>query len=140
MALRLGKVNWFNDWTIKEQALKEIISGAKKISDLTDKDFRPNIRQKIVDMKIGLDIATIAYKKLADRIVLIAGDSDFVPAAKLARMEGVEVTIDPLGKRLSSDLIEHVDYVETKLDPDNLSDVSETMKKFFVTNKKEISR
>lgn len=139
MALRLGKVTWYNDWTINEKTLKAIMDGTKAISELTDKDFKANIRQKIVDMKIGLDIATIAFQKLADRIVLIAGDSDFVPAAKLARVEGVEVTIDPLGKKISNDLIEHVDYVETKLDPDNPQDVS-IRKNFFVINKKTIIR
>lgn len=138
MALRLGKVNWFNDWIINENALKEIINGTKNGTELTDDDFTPNIQQKIVDMKIGLDIATIAFKKLADKIILIAGDSDFVPAAKLARTEGLEVIIDPLGKKLSNDLIEHVDHVRTMLDPDDPKDVSLTKKSFFVINKKSL--
>lgn len=38
-------------------------------------------------MKIGLDIATFSYKRLVDQIVLISGDNDFVPAAKLARRD-----------------------------------------------------
>lgn len=42
-------------------------------------------KQKGVDMKIGLDIASLAYKKQLDQIILISGDSDFVPVAKLAR-------------------------------------------------------
>ncbi len=91
-----------------------------------------------MDMKIGLDISTITYKKFASRIVLIAGDSDFVPAAKLARMEGMHVTIDPMGKKLTADLIEHVDYVHTELDPDNPNDVAPSKKGFFVKNPKEI--
>lgn len=41
-----------------------------------------DIQQKGVDMKIGLDISSLAYKKLVNQIVLIAGDSDFVPAAQ----------------------------------------------------------
>ncbi|EIO86113.1 NYN domain-containing protein [Escherichia coli] len=32
-----------------------------------------------------MDITTLAYEKLVDVIVLVAGDSDFVPAAKLNR-------------------------------------------------------
>lgn len=38
-------------------------------------------KQKGIDMKIGIDIATLTLKKL----VLI----DFVPATKLARIEGI---------------------------------------------------
>ena len=40
-------------------------------------------------MKIGLDIAALAHKGLVTRIVLIAGDSDFAPAAKHARREDI---------------------------------------------------
>ena len=40
-------------------------------------------------MRIGLDIATITLKKQANIIVLASGDSDFVPAAKLARRKAL---------------------------------------------------
>lgn len=62
-------------------------------------------------MKIGLDIATIALKKLADKIILIAGDTDFVPAIKFARSEGVQVFISTLTNFCSPSLIEHTDQV-----------------------------
>ncbi|WP_204245095.1 NYN domain-containing protein [Cloacibacillus sp. An23] len=52
-------------------------------------DVTLNVKQKGVDMRIGLDIASVTYKKQVQRIVLISGDSDFVPAAKLARREGM---------------------------------------------------
>jgi uncharacterized LabA/DUF88 family protein len=41
----------------------------------------------------------------------VTGDSDFVPAAKLARREGVEFLLDPLWQQFSEDLTEHVDDV-----------------------------
>ena len=34
-------------------------------------------------MKMGLDIAWLASKRIADRIILVTADSDFVPAMKL---------------------------------------------------------
>ena len=52
-------------------------------------------------------------------------------------MEGIHVTIDPMGKRLTPDLIEHVDFVHTELDPDNSQDVDPSRKNFFVKNFKE---
>ncbi|GAA8247856.1 hypothetical protein HpBT153_07790 [Helicobacter pylori] len=59
-------------------------------------------------IKIGLDIATLALKKLVQKIVLISGDSDFVPAAKLARVEGIIFTLDPMGNPIREDLEESI--------------------------------
>ena len=57
--------------------MQELIKGTKLWADLTDDDFYYYARQKIVDMKIGLDIAVLAEKRLVNQIVLVAGDSDF---------------------------------------------------------------
>ena len=64
-------------------------------------------------MKIGLDIASMAYKKQVDQIILISGDSDFVSAAKLARREGIDFILDPLGQPIKQDLQEHIDGLRT---------------------------
>ena len=64
-------------------------------------------------MRIGLDIASLAFKGQVERIILIAGDSDFVPAAKLARREGIDFILDPLRKTIRADLQEHVDGLRT---------------------------
>lgn len=66
-------------------------------------------RKKGVDMRIGLDIAALALKKQADTLVLVAGDSDFIPAAKLARREGIDFILDPLWQQINADLFEHID-------------------------------
>ncbi len=79
--------------------------------NLSPDDVRLGMRQKGVDMRIGLDISTLTLKKQVDTILLITGDSDFVPAAKLARREGVEFLIDPLWQSVTDDLHEHVDGV-----------------------------
>lgn len=79
------------------------------MSDLKDSDFVPHLRQKGVDMRIGLDIASITLKKQANTIVLVSDDSDFVPAAKLARREGVTFILDPLWQNVPPDLLEHID-------------------------------
>lgn len=110
-ALRLGEVSRPQQWIIREDAQKDLLSGRLSVADLTDDDFRPGFQQKAVDMRIGLDIASITLKKQADTIVLVTGDSDFVPAAKLARREGARVILDPLWHNVSPDLMEHIDQV-----------------------------
>ena len=69
--------------------------------------------QKGVDMRIGLDIASLAFKKQVDQIVFVAGDSDFVPAAKLARREGIDFLLDPMWSTIHAELHEHVDGVRS---------------------------
>lgn len=73
------------------------------------------LRQKGVDMRIGIDIASIALKKQANTMILVSGDSDFVPAAKLARREGIDFILDPLWQRINADLFEHIDGLQSGL-------------------------
>lgn len=110
VALRLGELSdAYASYKISASALKEICSGTKNIQDLSESDFSISFQQKGVDMRIGLDIASLAYKKQIDQIILIAGDSDFVPAAKLARREGVDFILDPMWSPIKSSLFEHID-------------------------------
>ena len=108
-ALRLGEISLHRKWIIKEKAQQDLLAGRRAVADLTDDDFAPGFQQKAVDMRIGLDIASITLKKQADTIVLVTGDSDFVPAAKLARREGVRIILDPLWHYVAPDLHEHID-------------------------------
>jgi len=111
--LRLGKLADQGGWIIKPEQTKNLLNGVIKISDLQENDVVYEVRQKGVDMKIGLDIASLAYKKLVDQIILIAGDSDFVPAAKLARREGIDFILDPMWNPINPDLHEHIDGLKS---------------------------
>ena len=110
VALRLGELSdAYASYEISASALKDICSGAKTINDLKESDLSISFQQKGVDMRIGLDIASLAYKKQIDQIILIAGDSDFVPAAKLARREGIDFILDPMWATIKDNLFEHID-------------------------------
>lgn len=74
------------------------------------------LRQKGVDIRIGLDITTLTLKKQVDTIILVSGDSDFVPAAKLARREGIDFILDPLWQQVNADLFEHIDGLQSGLE------------------------
>lgn len=113
-ALRLGKLADAQAcYTLRPQVVKKICNGKVTFNDLKEEDFMIDVDQKGVDMKIGLDIASMAYKKQVDQIVLISGDSDFVSAAKLARREGIDFVLDPLGAPIKDDLFEHIDGLRT---------------------------
>jgi len=77
----------------------------------TDDDFEPVFEQKGVDMRIGLDVATFSATRAVDRIALITGDTDCVPAMKHARKAGLQVVLVSLpNHRLASELLWHSDF------------------------------
>jgi uncharacterized LabA/DUF88 family protein len=63
-------------------------------------------------MRIGIDVATLSLKKIAERIILFSGDTDMIPAMKLARREGIQVFVVKLDPwDLKHNLIEDSDGV-----------------------------
>jgi len=116
VVLRLGRSAWQSgQWQMDSNKLGELMAGEIEVDDIEGSDIYPDIRQKGVDMRLGLDIATIVLKRQADRLVLIANDADYVPAVKMARRENIKVVLDPLWTRAAEDLREHVNYVSNKL-------------------------
>lgn len=75
-------------------------------------------------MRIGLDIAALAERRLVNQIIMISGDSDFVPAAKHARRSGIDFILDPMWANITESLSEHIDGIrECVADkPKNLED------------------
>ena len=95
-------------WKLGKQALQNL---RKTGGAITAKDLVPDISQKGVDIRIGLDIASIALKRFAEIFVLVTGDSDFVPPMKFARKEGVRVYLECLGHPVKRELKAHADLV-----------------------------
>ena len=143
-ALRLGHLKKDGDWIpynrhmkgllrIKAQSdyLVEVLKNPEKADPdktaralemlgiwqrLGEDDIQLPLRQKGVDMRIGLDITTMTLKRQVDTIVLVTGDSDFIPAAKIARREGVEFILDPMWQSVEDELQEHVDGIASGFD------------------------
>jgi len=106
-AVRRGIVNDAG-WKLGVAALKSLAKGSRAI---TASDLVPDLRQKGVDMRIGLDIAFIALRRVAEVLVLVTGDSDFVPAMKFARREGMRVYLEHMGHGILRALRAHADMV-----------------------------
>lgn len=103
-------------FTLKPKVLPLVLSGEKDISDLTTRDFILSVSQKGVDMRIGLDVASLAYGRYVNQIILIAGDSDFIPVAKMARRNGIDFILDPMQQYIKPALSEHIDGIESYID------------------------
>lgn len=113
LAIRLGELRDGRRWNLKTDTLDRLLDDEMTLDDLQDEHFSYDVRQDHLDTKIALDIASLAYKKLCSRIVLISGDSNFVPAAKLARREGIDFVLDPMWSKISEELFEHIDGLKT---------------------------
>lgn len=105
-AVRRGVLK-FRGWKPKKVPLK---------AAPTDADFEPDFEQKGVDMRIGLDMASFSESRAVDRIILISGDTDCVPAMKHVRKAGLQVVIVsfPNGRTIP-ELLWHADF-ERKVD------------------------
>ena len=106
-AVRRGVLT-LSGWKLGNSALKSLARTARPIGG---RDLVPDIEQKGVDMRVGLDIAWLSLKRIVDAVVLVTGDSDFVPAMKFARREGIRVYLESLGHGVRRELKVHADVV-----------------------------
>ncbi|WP_292052059.1 MULTISPECIES: NYN domain-containing protein [unclassified Brevundimonas] len=104
-ALRMGDV-LSSGWRVSDSSISKI---SKEPRSLAASDLKPNLRQKGVDIRIGLDIARLALKDTVRSLVVVTADADFVPAFKFARREGIRVYLDTMGRPCRPELIEHSD-------------------------------
>jgi uncharacterized LabA/DUF88 family protein len=109
VALRMGHVALTpNKWKMKPKVARELITSPRA---LTDDDFILDAGQKGVDMRIGMDIARLALREMVRTLIAVTGDSDFVPAFKFARREGVKIILEPMGNGGRIELRQHADIV-----------------------------
>ncbi len=109
VALRLGHLGYDHGWKLKASVVEKLLKQQITVDSLTDNDFKYDIKQVGVDMMLGTDIASVSFNKFAERIILISGDSDFVPAAKLARRSGVDFILDSMHQTIRDELSLHID-------------------------------
>lgn len=78
---------------------------------LTEGDFIPDLEQKGVDLRIGLDIARLSLRALVRTIVVVTGDSDFIPPSSSRDVRGVRVILAHMGHGVKRDLKAHTDGI-----------------------------
>jgi len=106
IAFRYGELA-FDGWKIRN--VREFRDKVNRNEAISNDDFNIRVTQKGIDLKIGLDIAWLAMNCIVDKILLIAGDSDLVPAMKFARKEGLMVYLETLGHGVKKSMFEHSD-------------------------------
>ena len=109
-ALRMGETRLSPiPWKMKARSARELIRTQR---ELNDHDFDLDIGQKGVDIRIGLDMARLALRDTVRAVAVVTGDSDFVPAFRFVRREGVKVMLCTLGHQTARrELKAHADFV-----------------------------
>lgn len=113
VALRLGSIGPSHpQWIVRPQATRELIEGHRGSDTLGEDDVCLDARQRGVELRLAMDVSTLALKGQVQRMVLVTGDADVTPLAKMARREGIDVVLDPMGVPVSPEMAEHVDGVQ----------------------------
>lgn len=108
-AVRRGET-LMRGWKLGEATLRAIQEDPT--TEISARSFVPNIVQKGVDMRIGLDMAALALKRLVQAVVVVTGDADIVPAMRFARREGLRTYLHTMGFAGVRPLLKaHVDVV-----------------------------
>lgn len=109
-AIRMGETRLSPfQWKMKPRSARQLI---KEPREVADRDFDLDIGQKGVDIRIGLDMARLALRDTVRAVAVVTGDSDFVPAFKFVRREGVKVMLCSMGhKGARRELKAHADFV-----------------------------
>lgn len=109
VAVRRGEL-LFRGWRVHAAAMWELAKDPPR--KLRTTDLEPVFMQKGVDMRIGLDIASLALKRLVNAVVLVTADADMVPAMKFVRREGLRVYLHTMGALdRRRELMVHADHV-----------------------------
>jgi len=106
-AVRRGTLA-YRGWKLGRSAMESLRSSPRPVEA---SDFVPDLEQKGVDLRIGLDIATLSLKKPVSTLVLVTGDVDMVPAMKHARKEGLKVFLEIMSHNVNRELRVHADLV-----------------------------
>jgi hypothetical protein len=113
--LRWGKVERRDlRWRLNRgERLEEIVATGKGVKTLPREGWEWELDSPQLPVMLGVDLTKIGLKREADSVILISGGSGFIPAANLARWEGLQFIWDPLWSEYDPELSQFVDLVRT---------------------------
>ena len=117
LAVKLGEAREADTWKLNEDALADLLGKRITVDDLADEDFTPDSHPKGIELRMGVDLASLAYKRQVQQVVLLTGDGAFSSAAELLRHEGVDVVLDPMWQNISEDLFSYIDGLRSTCPP-----------------------
>lgn len=117
LAVKLGEPRDIESWKLTEDAMADLLGKRITVDDLADEDFTPDIAPRGLELRMGVDLATLAYKKHVQQVVLLTGDGAFSSAAELLRHEGIDVVLDPMWQNIPEELFTYIDGLRSTCPP-----------------------
>lgn len=117
LAVKLGEAREADAWKLNDDAMADLLGKRISVDDLADEDFTPDSHPRGIELRMGVDLATLAYKRQVQQVVLLTGDGAFSSAAELLRHEGVDVVLDPMWQNISEDLFSYIDGLRSTCPP-----------------------
>lgn len=112
VALRCGEVR-ARGWALTETYVRSLAGSGPRTPGAGDYEIR--FEQKGVDMRLGIDVATLSLNRYVDRILIASNDTDLIPAFKLARRHGVQVIVPQVGSYTPHpQLVEDSDFTRVR--------------------------
>jgi len=99
---------------IKQAGMQKFLTHLKRLPRFEIKLGRLQVignqfRQKMVDVLMSLDIANMAYENQVQHVILIGGDSDFIPAIKKAKDYGAIVHVYYHPSSVHNEILDEID-------------------------------
>lgn len=107
VSLRMGETV-VDGWKVGDRASQGM---RREKREMTGKDLLPNIKPRGMELRLGMDVASLACQNRVDTLVVVTASGHFLPALKMARSEGLQVWLAPLGHDLKNELRIHSDGV-----------------------------
>ncbi len=117
LALRLGEMVEMDGWRLREDAMNDLLGKRITVDELQDDDFSPGTTARGLELRIGVDLASLAYKRQVQQVVLMTGDGYFAPASELVRHEGIDVVLDPMWQNIPEDIFAYIDGLRSTCPP-----------------------
>lgn len=117
LALRLGEPLEVDQWRLREDAQADLLGRRIAVEELQDDDFVPVGNPRGIELRIGVDLASLAYKRQVQQVVLITGDGFFAAGAELVRHEGIDIVLDPMWQNIPEEVFTHIDGLRSTCPP-----------------------
>ena len=69
LAVKLGEAREADTWKLNEDALADLLGKRITVDDLADEDFTPDSHPKGIELRMGVDLATLAYKRQVQQVM-----------------------------------------------------------------------
>ena len=117
LTLRLGEPLEVSGWRLRDDVQNDLLQKNLIVEELEDSDFLPAGIPRGLELRMGVDLASLSYKRQVQQVVLMTGDGFFSAASELVRHEGIDIVLDPMWQNIPEEMFAHIDGLRSTCPP-----------------------